>query len=68
MSQKYEKPLIIPFKTEKGETGFGVSCVGGGDYKAVNCAPTGGTAGIRCNSGVSAGASGCTGGTTPGLS
>ena len=56
MSLKYEKPLFIPFKTEKEETVLGKCATGSGDADACQtgnsagtaCQPTGNSAGTKC--------------------
>jgi len=56
MSLKYEKPLLIPFKTEKEETALGKCANGSGDVDNCGtgnsagawCQPTGNLAGTKC--------------------
>ncbi len=52
MSRKYEKPLIVPFNYEDGETGFGILCSPGSQV-GVKCG-LGGVAGKNCQIGTTA--------------
>jgi hypothetical protein len=60
MSSKYEKPLIIPFKSSSDETGRGLCSPGSTD---VGQCKSGGSAGDVCKSGSFA--AGCSVGTSP---
>jgi hypothetical protein len=56
ISPKYEKPLIIPFDTDKDETGLGQNCVSGGPFASQGkCQPTGNSAVVDCKTGNSFG-------------
>ena len=52
MSLKYEKPLIIPFNSDRDETGLG-SCSPGGTFTTAKC-QSGNEAGVKCQTGGSA--------------
>ncbi len=52
MSLKYEKPKIIPFNSDRGETGMGI-CNNGTAESGGNCT-WGGTASLKCNTGGNA--------------
>lgn len=55
MSQKYEKPVIIPFNSDGDDVGLGaVTCAAGTGFSLGNCAP-GGAASNQCKAGSLAG-------------
>ena len=51
MTAKYEKPLIIPFDTDKDDTGMGACAPTGSAFITGHCNPMGTSAGKNCKNG-----------------
>ena len=52
MATKYEKPLIVPFKSDRDEAGMGI-CSPAGSGDSGPCSD-GGSATLKCSSGTGA--------------